>query len=78
MADWFTDIGMTQAARQAAIGAYLGYYRPYATSHADLDADTDFQAETVNAALALIAAVKRQRAGDFKQADADLRDPRKK
>jgi multimeric flavodoxin WrbA len=78
LVDWLTDIGLIQAARRAVVGAYLGYYQPYATSHADLDADTDFQAETVNAALALAEAVKLNRTGALKQPDAKLHDAREK
>lgn len=78
LVDWLTDIGLIQAARQAVVGAYLGYYRPYATSYADLDEDTDLQAETVNAALAVVEAVRLNRAGELKRPDAALHDSREK
>ncbi len=78
LTDWLCDIGLIQAGRQAVLGSYLGYYKPYATSHDELDADTDIQAETVNAALALVEAVKLQRRGKLAQPDAKLHDTREK
>ena len=77
LVDWLTDMRLIQAGHAAAIDRYVGYYEPYATSHAALDADTAFQAETCNAARALVQEVARIRKA-MPEPDADLADPRPK
>jgi multimeric flavodoxin WrbA len=78
LTDWLTDMGLIQAGSKAILDRYIGYYRDYATSHDDLDADRDFQEEVRNAARTLIAAVRLQRQGKLKRADAGIKDPRPK
>lgn len=78
LTDWLEDLGLIKAAHSATTGSYVGYYEPYATSHDDFDKDKDFQQEVMNAARALVAAVKLQRAGKFPLADAKLHPPREK
>ena len=51
---------------------------PYAASHDSLDKDRSMQEETANAAHALVQAVKMARAGELKQPDDGLREPRPK
>jgi len=78
LADWLTDMGLVSSGSKALVDRYVGYYRPYATSHDDLDKDQDFQDEVRNAARALIAAVKLQRAGKLPEPDADIPEIRPK
>ena len=75
---WLTDIGLIAAGHQSQIGRYIGYMEPYATSHEALDQDRAMQDETANAARALVQAVKMARAGELKQPDELLREPRPK
>ena len=51
---------------------------PYAASHDALDHDHAVQDEIRNAARALVQAVKMLRAGEMKQPDRALREPRPK
>jgi multimeric flavodoxin WrbA len=78
LCDWLTSMGLHQAGAQAALETYIGYYEPYATSHEALDADKDLFVEVANAAKSLVQMVRQIRSGDFKPADAGLRDPRQK
>jgi multimeric flavodoxin WrbA len=78
LTDWLTDMGLIPAGRAALVDGYVGYYKPYATSHDHLDQDKDFHEEVRNAARTLINAVRLRRRGEFKQADASLREPRPK
>jgi multimeric flavodoxin WrbA len=78
LTDWLTDMGLVPAGRAALVDSYVGYYKPYATSHDELDQDKDFHEEVRNAARTLINAVRLLRRGEFKQADASLREPRPK
>jgi multimeric flavodoxin WrbA len=78
LTDWLTDMRLIPAGRTALVDGYVGYYEPYATSHDHLDQDKGFQEEVRNAARTLINAVRLLRRGEFKQADASLREPRPK
>ncbi len=78
LSDWLADMGLASAGHKATIDRYVGYYEPYAESHPALDADRAFQAETRNAARALVKAVKLMRAGKLPRPDAKLPDPRPK
>lgn len=78
LSDWLHDIGMIGAGRFAEIDRYVGYYEPYATSHDALDEDKDLQQEVRNAALTLLAAVRRMRNGEMVADPARVRDPRPK
>jgi multimeric flavodoxin WrbA len=75
---WLGDMGLIEAGHQSQLGRYIGYMEPYATSHDALDRDHAVQEETANAARALVAAVKMLRAGEMKQPDRTLREPRPK
>jgi multimeric flavodoxin WrbA len=77
LADWLSDIGLVQAGHFAALGRYIDYYGKYATSHEALDRDTALQQEVKNAAHALAAEIKLQRAGR-PEPGAALHDPRPK
>jgi multimeric flavodoxin WrbA len=78
LADWLTDMELIPAPRIAQIDTWIGWYEPYATSHEALDKDTDLFTEVGNAALALCELVVLIRSGQYKAADAGLRDPRQK
>jgi multimeric flavodoxin WrbA len=78
LVDWSKDMGLISAGHAAELDRYVGYYEPYATSHEALDRDQAFQAETRNAARALVKAVKLMRRGELAQPDAGLRTPRPK
>jgi multimeric flavodoxin WrbA len=78
LASWLNDMGLIEAGHASQLGAYIGYMEPYATSHDALDKDTDLQEETRNAARSLVAAVKQLRAGELRQPDEKLREPRPK
>ena len=75
---WLGDMGLIEAGHQSQLGRYVGYMEPYATSHDALDRDRAVQDETRNAARALVQAVKMLRAGEMKQPDRTLREPRPK
>jgi multimeric flavodoxin WrbA len=75
---WLSSIGLVSAGNKAVTESYVGYYEPYATSHESLDHDPDFKEEVLNAARALVTAVKQLRSGDWKPADSGLREPRPK
>jgi multimeric flavodoxin WrbA len=77
LTDWLTDMHLTPAGDTALVDTYIGYYRPYATSHADLDGDDAVFQDMRNAALTLMEAVLRYRAGE-RPPGADLKDPRPK
>ena len=70
LADWLTDIGMIAAGRRSQIDSYIGYLGTYAENHLDLDRDEGIQEDVRNAARALVAGVKLQRAGNLPQPDA--------
>jgi multimeric flavodoxin WrbA len=76
--DWAADMHLIPAGPRAEVDGYIGYFEPYATSHQALDKDSDFQAETRNAALALVEAVAAQRAGKLVAAGEKLPEPRPK
>ena len=78
LSDWLSDMGLIGAGHAAAIDRYVGYYESYAESHLALDADRAFQEETLNAARALVKAVKLMRAGKLPQPDSGLSQPRSK
>lgn len=78
LSDWMSDIGMIPAGHLAQVGTWIGYLKPYATSHAELDADVDVQMDMRNAAKALIESVRLMRAGDLRQPDSGLHEPRPK
>ncbi len=78
LADWLSSMDLIPAGASAELDRYIGYYRPYATSHDDLDADEAVQEEVRNAARTLMHAVKAQRAGNFVDAGAGLKQPRQK
>jgi multimeric flavodoxin WrbA len=78
LCDWLTDLGLQQAGASGSLDRYVGYYGPYATSHDDLDADTDLHTEVRNAALSLVEAVRRLRAGRSVPPDEKLHQPRPK
>ena len=70
--------GSSARAERRALDRYIGYYEPYATSHDALDRDDAVQAETRNAALALLERVRQIRIGRYERPDAGLEAPRKK
>jgi multimeric flavodoxin WrbA len=78
LCDWLDWMGLIRAGTAAAFDRYIGYYEPYATSHDALDRDEAVQAETRNAALALLERVRQIRLGRYERADAGLEAPRKK
>jgi multimeric flavodoxin WrbA len=78
LSDWMTDMRMISAGRMGETDGYIGYMEPYATSHQALDQDEAFQAEVVNTARALGAAVKLQREGRLLDPGSGLRDPEPK
>jgi multimeric flavodoxin WrbA len=78
LCDWLEWMGLIRAGAASALDRYIGYYEPYATSHDALDRDVAVQAETRNAALALLARVRELRSGTYREPDADLEAPRKK
>ena len=71
-------MGLIEAGHQSQLQRYIGYMEPYASSHQALDKDTGMQEETRNAARALVRAVALMRAGETKQPDAGLKEPRPK
>jgi multimeric flavodoxin WrbA len=78
LCDWLDWMGLIRAGTAAAFDRYIGYYEPYATSHDALDRDEAVQAETRNAALALLERVRQIRLGRYERADAGIEAPRKK
>jgi multimeric flavodoxin WrbA len=78
IANWLGDMGLTEAGHKSQLARYIGYMEPYATSHDTLDNDGALQTEVRNAARALIEAVRLRRAGELKEPDETLRDPRPK
>jgi multimeric flavodoxin WrbA len=78
LCDWLDWMGFIRAGTASTIDRYIGYYEPYATSHDALDRDEAVQAETRNAALALLERVRQIRLGRYERADAGLEAPRKK
>ena len=78
LADWLTDIGMIAAGRRSQIDSYIGYLGTYAENHLDLDRDEGIQEDVRNAARALVAGVKLQRAGNLPQPDAGIHEARPK
>jgi len=78
LCDWLEWMGLIRAGRSGAVDRYIGYYEPYATSHDALDRDEAVQAETRNAALALVERVRQIRSGRYVRPDAELNAPRKK
>ncbi len=78
LADWLTDIGMIAAGRRSQIDSYIGYLGTYAENHLDLDRDEGIQEDVRNAARALVAGVKLQRAGILPQPDAGIHEARPK
>ena len=78
LCDWLEWMGLISAGRSAAIDRFIGYYEPYATSHDAFDRDEAVQAETRNAALALVERVKQIRSGRYEPADSGLEPPRQK
>jgi multimeric flavodoxin WrbA len=78
LAQWLTDMGMSQAGDSAAFDTVIGYYEPYATSHDRLDASPDVFTEVENAARSLVNRVRDIRSGTYRAPDAGLRHPRQK
>jgi multimeric flavodoxin WrbA len=78
LCDWLDWMGLIRSGTASAFDRYIGYYGPYATSHDALDRDEAVQAETRNAALALLERVRQIRLGRYERADAGLEAPRKK
>jgi multimeric flavodoxin WrbA len=78
LAQWLTDIGMSQAGDSAAFDTLIGYYEPYATSHDKLDASPEIFTEVANAARSLVQRVRDIRSGQYRAPDAGLRHPRQK
>jgi multimeric flavodoxin WrbA len=78
LCDWLEWMGLIKAGSSGAVDRYVGYYEPYATSHDALDRDVAFQAETRNAALALVERVGQIRSGRYERPDKGLEPPRKK
>ncbi|HEY3519175.1 MAG TPA: flavodoxin family protein [Gammaproteobacteria bacterium] len=78
LCDWLEWMGLIRAGGSGALDRYIGYYEPYATSHDALDRDEAVQAETRNAALALLERVNQIRSGRYERPDKSLAPPRKK
>lgn len=77
LTDWFMDLELVSAGNMALLDRYIGYYEPYATSHEALDKDEAIMAETRNAALTLVEAVREMRSGR-REPGSNLEMPRKK
>jgi multimeric flavodoxin WrbA len=75
LTDWLTDMHLEPAGTKALLDRYVGYFEPYSQSHDALDRDTALFEEVRNAALTLIEAVKRYRAG-MREAGSRLTEPR--
>jgi multimeric flavodoxin WrbA len=78
LCNWLEWMGLIRAGGSGAVDRYIGYYEPYATSHDAFDHDEAVQAETRNAALALVEGVRQIRSGRYVSPDAALTPPRKK
>ena len=78
LTEWLTSMGLIAAGHLSEVGGYIGYSEPYATSHDALDADLAIQEDVRNAARALVRGVAQMRAGDLKQPDAGLKEPKPK
>jgi multimeric flavodoxin WrbA len=78
IADWLSSLHLQSAGNAAELERYIGYWKPYAVSHEELDADDAIQQEVRNAALALLAALRIKRAGQWPAPDAGLTPPRDK
>ena len=78
LCDWLEWMGLIRAGGSGALDRYIGYYEPYATSHDALDRDGAVQAETRNAALALLERVAQIRSGRYERPDKGLEAPRRK
>jgi multimeric flavodoxin WrbA len=75
--DWLTDMKLVAAGGAAVLDRYIGYYEPYATSHDALDRAADVFVEVRNAAVTLMNAVTRLRAGELPP-DHGVESPRPK
>jgi hypothetical protein len=78
LAQWLTDIGLSQAGDSAGFDTLIGYYEPYATSHDKLDGSPDIFTEVSNAAQSLVNRVRTMRSGHYVAPDAGLPHPRQK
>jgi multimeric flavodoxin WrbA len=78
LCDWLRWMDLVPAGSLSEVGRYLGYWEPYATSHDAFDRDKALQGEVRNAALSLVAMVKRIRSGRCPEPDKDLRPSRMK
>lgn len=78
LSDWLSDIGMLSAGPMAELDRYVGYYGKYSDSEVALDEDHAFHREVLNAAHALMEAVKLQRSGKLRAPGRGVRDPRPK
>jgi multimeric flavodoxin WrbA len=78
LCDWLTWMRLLQAGGSGGLDRYIGCYEPYAASHDALDRDEAVQAETRQAALALVESVRQIRSGRYETPDAGLEPPRKK
>ncbi len=78
LCDWLDWMGLVSAGHHAETNRYIGYWAPYATSHDALDEDGAVQEELRNVARAVIAAVRRLRAGTLHRPDEGLSAPRPK
>jgi multimeric flavodoxin WrbA len=58
LSDWLRSMHLRPAGRLAELDRYIGYWEPYATNHLALDRDEAIQAEVMNAARTLLAAVR--------------------
>ena len=61
LCDWLGWMQLVKAGGSGGLDRFIGYYEPYATSHDALDRDEAVQAETRNAALALVEGAERPR-----------------
>lgn len=77
LADWLSDMNLSQAGHSAVLDRYIGYYEPYATSHEALDCDESVQEEVRNVARSVARHMRALRSG-YKEPDDALREPRPK
>ncbi len=78
LTDWLDWMGLIDAGNLARLDRYLGYFEPYYNSHEALDKEQTLQEEIRNVARAVVQGVTQLRAGELKQPQRILHNPRPK
>ena len=78
LTDWLDWMGLIPAGRASTLDRYIGYFEPYFDSHDTLDKDEAVQEEARNVARSVVEAVAQLRAGELKQPDRAVENPRPK